>query len=239
MLDEESFLDFKCPHCGASVSFPQQDAGYPRACPSCMATFIVPTDGSTVGRELPLPLNTERLVLRRFVPGDWRDLLAIVSDEELFAYTDDAPLSEEAVLHWLEQDSAVTLTTTGHWFFLGLELKEGGKLIGYAGLNRREAEADLFIRVHRDFQKKAFALEAMDALLEFAFATRLHRVAAICDARNTAARKLLDRLGLRREGEFIKNKWTGEEWVNTLAYAALDEEWANAGKQESAGGDKV
>ncbi len=229
MLDEQSFVDFKCPHCGEAVSFPQPDAGRPRACPNCMDTFIVPKDGSPVGHKLPLPLDTPRLMLRRFSTADWKDLLDIVSDDELFRYTNDGPLDEEGVLRWLEQDRSVTLTTPGQWFFLGLQLKDGGKLIGYAGLSCDEYQADLFIRLHREYQKKAFALEAMEAVLDFCFATvGRHRVTAVCDARNTAACQLFQRLGLRREGEFIKNKLAGDEWVNTVHFATLAEEWENA-----------
>jgi RimJ/RimL family protein N-acetyltransferase len=226
MLDEQSFLDFKCPHCGEAVSFPQEEAGFPRACPACMETLLVPEDGSELGGKLPLPSQTARLVLRRFSSADWQDLLAVVSDEELFLYTIDTPLDEDSVLRWLESERTVKLTTPGEWFFIGLELKEESKLIGYASLKLSEREAGLFIRLHRDYQKKAYALEAMEGVLGFCFeGIKLHRVTAIVDSRNASACHLFERLGLRREGESVKNKWAGGEWVNTVHYAALEEDW--------------
>lgn len=237
MLDEQSFMDFKCPHCGDPVSFPQKDIGRPRECPACTETLIVPEDGSEVGRKLPLPIHTARLALRRLSTADWSELQAVMSDEESFLYTDDAPLDEDAVLHWLESDSSLKLTTPGQWFFLGLELKDGGKVIGYVRLNRGEWEAELFIRLHRDYQKQAYALEAMEGVLGFCFeGINLHRATIACDSRNAAACRLCERLGLRREGELLKNKWSGSEWVNTVLYAALEEEWKSPGRQQRSPG---
>jgi len=231
MVGEQSFLDFKCPHCGETVSFPETDIGQPRDCPGCLQTLIVPEAGSESGRLLPLPITTARLSLRRFKSSDSEDLLAVMSDESLFLYTNDFPLDEETLLRWLESDESVRLTTPGERFFLGIELKEGGNVIGYAWLNRREWEADLFIRLHRDYQKKALALEAMEGVLGFCFeGIRIHRVTALCDSRNVAACHLFERLGLRREGEFIKSKWADGQWANTVLYAALEEEWNAKGE---------
>ena len=58
MITEESFIDFKCPHCGEPVSFPKENAGFAQACPNCTESLIVPDDGSEVGWEIPLPITT-------------------------------------------------------------------------------------------------------------------------------------------------------------------------------------
>src|ERR1039457_3211455 len=82
MITEESFIDFKCPYCGDSVSFPRESAGLAQACPNCTQSVIVPDDGSEVGHQIPLHITTPRLLLRRLAGGDWRDLLELISDEE-------------------------------------------------------------------------------------------------------------------------------------------------------------
>ena len=51
-------------------------------------------------------------------------------------------------------------------------------------------------------------------------------MSAACDSRNSAAVKLLENVGLRREGEFVKNSLLHGEWTNTVWYAALREETA-------------
>ena len=86
MITEENFIDFKCPCCHEPVSFPKETAGFVQGCPSCNESLIVPDDGSEVGRPIPLPIATPRLVLRRLAAGDWKDLLELMSDEEFFHY---------------------------------------------------------------------------------------------------------------------------------------------------------
>ena len=135
MITEESFVDFKCPHCNEPVSFPQESAGFVQACPNCTESFIVPEDGSEVGKQIPLPIKTPRLILRRLAAHDWKDLLELMSDEEFFRYRDGVPLEEESVLHWLESDVHVKLTTPEQALYLGIEVQNGGKLIGYLSLD--------------------------------------------------------------------------------------------------------
>lgn len=232
MITEESFIDFKCPYCGEPVSFPRESAGFAQACPNCTQSLIVPDDGSEVGHQIPLPIATPRLVLRRLAGGDWKDLLELMSDEEFFRYQDGAPLDEDGVLHWLESDPHVKLTTPDQAFYLGIQLQAGGKLIGYLSLHfidPQRLQVTFNIGLHRNFHRQGLALEALEALLGFCFeGLKLHRVACWCDSRNTAACRLLDKVGLRREGEFVKNRWVHGEWTNSIWFAALGEEYLQA-----------
>jgi len=235
MITEEDFIDFKCPNCGEPVSFPRESAGFAQACPSCTESMIVPDDGSEVGHPIPLPVTTPRLVLRRLAPGDWKDLLELMSDEEFFRYQDSTPLDEDAVLHWLESDAHVKLTTPDQPLYLGIEVQDGGKLIGYLSLSfsdPRRLQVTFNIGLNRSFQRKGFALEAVEAVLGFCFQDlKLHRVAGWCDSRNTAACRLLEKVGFRREGEFLKNRWVHGEWTNSIWYALLAEDGEDAGSK--------
>jgi len=238
MITEESFIDFKCPYCGTQVSFPQENAGLAQACPDCFESLIVPDDGSQLGKAIPLPVNTARLTIRRFAPGDWKDLMELMSDEELFRYTDGRPLDEDEILRWLESDNHVKITTPNQTFCLAIEEREKTKLIGYIGLTITEphrSQARLSIYLNRTFQRQGFAVEALQALMGFCLeGIKLHRVSASCDSRNVAACRLFERLGLRREGEFVKDRLLHGEWVNTVWYAVLGEE-RNARNVESPG----
>jgi RimJ/RimL family protein N-acetyltransferase len=232
MITEENFIDFNCPYCDDPTSFPRESAGFLQACPNCTESFIVPTDGSGVGKRIPLPIRTQRLVLRRLAPNDWKDLLELMSDEEFFRYQDGVPMDEDGVLHWLESDAHVKLTTPEQTFYLGIELQSGGKLIGYASLtftDPQRLQVTFSVGLNRTYQRQGFALEAVEALLGFCFeAVNLHRVAGWCDIRNAAACRLLEKVGLRREGEFLKNRWVQGEWTNSVWYAALQEEYLSA-----------
>ena len=232
MITEESFIDFKCPYCEETVSFPKESAGFVQACPTCTESLIVPGDGSEVGQPIPLPIKTPRLTLRRLAGGDWKDLLELMADEEFFRYQEGVPLEEDGVLRWLESDAHVKFTTPDQPICLGIELQDGGKLIGYLTLtftDSQRLQVTFSIGLNRAFQRQGYATEAVEALLDFCFeGLRLHRVAGWCDSRNDAACRLLAKVGLRREGEFRKNRWLHGEWTTSIWYAALEEEYREA-----------
>lgn len=238
MITEEQFIDFKCPYCSEPVSFPADHAGRVQSCPTCSQAVIVPDDGSGLGRKIPVPFKTARLQLRRLAPGDWKSLLEIVSDEALFQYAEWGPLDEEAVLRWLETDRHTQLTTPEHTFYLGIENTESQKLVGFAGLtftDTQQLQVSAHLMIGRNWQRQGLALEAAEAILGFCFeGIRLHRVTVVCDTRNTAALGLCEKLGLRREGEFIKDRKLKGEWVNTATFAALREEYTAAGESANA-----
>jgi RimJ/RimL family protein N-acetyltransferase len=218
MISEESFIDFQCPHCGGTVSFPQTDTGLARACVNCLEDLVVPETQGAIGRKLPLPVTTPRLTLRRLVAADWKDLLECSPGED-----------EESILHWLERESQVRLTTPEQPFSLGVELREGGKLAGYLSLRFTDAsrtQAELKTVLNEHYQQTGLTVEAIEALLGFCFeGIKLHRVTAMCDSEDQAGRKLFESVGLRQEAEFIKNRWDGEAWRTSLWYATLAEEY--------------
>jgi len=232
MITEESFIDFKCPYCGEAVSFPRESAGFALACPNCTESFIVPDDGSEVGWQIPLPISTVRLVIRRLAPGDWKDLLELMSDEEFLRYSANAPLDEDGVLRWLERDAHVKLTTPDQTFYLGIMVQDGGKLIGTLSLNftdPQRLQVTFDIALNGKYQRQGYALETVVAFLTFCFeGLKLHRVGVYCDSRNAAGCRLLEKAGLRREGEFVKSRWQNGEWTSMVWYAMLEEEFRSA-----------
>lgn len=241
MIAEDNFVDFTCPYCGDPVSFPRESAGFVQACPNCAESFIVPDDGGAVGRAIPLPITTARLVIRRLAAQDWQDLLELMADEEFFRYTDGVPLDEDGILRWLASDAHVKLTTPDQPFFLGLELQDGGKLIGYATLNFTDPQwrqVNFSLGLNRKFQRQGYARETVAALLDFCFrGLKLHRVASWCDHRNAAGLRLWEKAGLRREGEFVKNRWVHGEWATSVWFAALAEDYfPSQGQALPAGG---
>lgn len=253
MFTEDAFIDFKCPYCGATLSFPADDAGHIVTCTECTEPVIVPEKGAAVGGKIPVPMQTSRLALRRFKPTDWKDLLDVMSNADLFRYVEGGPMTEEQVLQWIESDSHVKLTTPGQPFNLGIELLETEKLVGCLSLafsppiwlhggfaiqpkhlgfepvgffDPFGAQAQLNVFVHPAYQRKGIATEAADAALELCFgALCVHRVIATCSAENIAAIKLCEKLHMRCEGKHLKAAAVHAEWHDMVSFALLDEEF--------------
>jgi RimJ/RimL family protein N-acetyltransferase len=217
MITEEDFVDFKCPYCMEMVSFPKGQRGAVRECPNCMESMIAPKDGE-VGRTVPLPVDSPRLTLRRLASSDCQDLLGWNPETD-----------EEQMLAWLDKDSGIRLTTADQTFFLAIELKETTKVIGYLGLRFTDAErvqATLEVSLDAKYEGTDYAVEAVDAWIGFCFVgLGLHRVSARCDATDAARRRLFEEAGMRREAEFVKDRLVEGEWVNSVWFGALEEEY--------------
>lgn len=228
-MTEDNFVDFKCPHCGNIVSCPAEATNVLLECPHCSESLLRPQDGGAEGQPVPLPLVTPRLILRPVVMADWKDLLEIHSDEETFRFLDGHPREEEEILQWLEACTYVRLTTAGQPFQLSIQLKEPEKVIGNLTLvfTDQHRQAGLSVVINKNFQKQGFGTEAVAAVLGFLLGDlALHRVYAQCDSRQTAALRLLEKAGFRREGEFRQDTWLHGQWINTVWFAKLRDELA-------------
>jgi len=144
-------------------------------------------------------LEPERLVVRNFVPDDWRDLQALSVQQEqsdLAAYDYEWPTSDEEL-----QDCARSFSTGES--LLAVCLRESGVFIGLISLVRSEQEHgtvfDLGYRFLAAYHGKGYATEACRAVLDHAFG-RLgaHRVSAGTAAANAPSCRLLVRLGFAR-----------------------------------------
>jgi RimJ/RimL family protein N-acetyltransferase len=72
-----------------------------------------------------------------------------------------------------------------------------------------------------------YATEAVRALLGVCFEQLgMHRVVALCFADNEASWRLMERVGMRREGHMLRDSLhRSGVWMDGLTYAMLAEEW--------------
>ncbi|MEI7530117.1 MAG: GNAT family protein, partial [Elusimicrobiota bacterium] len=89
-------------------------------------------------------------------------------------------------------------------------------------------QAELGYTLAPEHQGKGYATEAVVRVVEYLFKLKKHRITATADPRNTPSIKLMERLGMRKEGHFKKSFWTGKAWADDVAYALLREEWRGA-----------
>ena len=177
------------------------------------------------------PIETERLLLRPHEPGDLDDLVVYHSDPEVVRYIPSPARTREQTATALEARTRQgVVREPGEWLVLATVLKQSGRVIGEVLLkydSETDARGELGYAMARDVAGHGYATEAARAVLDLAFGPfGLHRVVARLDARNTASARLLERLGMRREGHFRQDEFFKEEWTDTLVYAVLAEEWA-------------
>jgi RimJ/RimL family protein N-acetyltransferase len=115
---------------------------------------------------------------------------------------------------------------------LAVVLQATGLVIGDVNMeiiSRRDQEAEVGWVFHPDHQGKGYATEAAAEMLRLGFEEMgLHRMMAVCDARNVPSARVMERLGMRREGHFRERENVRGEWWDTLYYGILASEWRAA-----------
>lgn len=180
--------------------------------------------------ENKVTLSTERLVLREFNEKDFSAVHAYASDKENIKYMIWGPNTKEDTVEFLIECMENANKNPRRQYDFAVTLKETGRVIGGCGiyLNDKLDEVMLGWILHKNYWKKGYMTEAAKELLRFSFENlKLHRVYATCDANNYGSYKVMENIGMRREGHAIKNrKVVGfKEYHDELFYAILEEEW--------------
>ena len=187
-----------------------------------------------------MPIETARLVLRRFRPDDAPVLAAYRSDPAVARYQGWTPPLSPTAADALVREFAGGDPGQPGWFQYAIELKADGCLLGDVGVNLHEnrMQAELGFTLAVDRQGRGYATEAVRAVLHDLFERRgLHRVSAECDARNVRSARLLERVGFQREGRRPAFTWIKGEWTDDLLFGLLTDGWGGsaAGHSTEAG----
>lgn len=174
-------------------------------------------------------VETERLILRAPRDSDLAAFLAYRNHPDNCRYQGLVPTDEARAAAFLRAQAMLDLDAGQCWMMCALERRADGRMIGEAGIyigSAAQRSGDLGWSIHPDFQGQGYATEAARALLAYAFDTRgLHRVTANGDARNAASTRVMERLGMRREGVFLQSRFADGAWRDEVLYALLREEW--------------
>lgn len=174
-------------------------------------------------------LQTSRLVLREFVESDWPALHAVESLPEVARYQSFEPRSREESRAYITRTMAGAADDPRQTYDLAVVQAAERRLIGRCGLGLASPafEAMLWYTLHPAYWGRGYTTEAARALVSFGFRELgLHRVWADCDPANPGSWRVLEKLGLRREGHLRENVWAHGAWTDSYLYAVLDREWA-------------
>ncbi|GAB2479380.1 GNAT family N-acetyltransferase [Alkalibacterium psychrotolerans] len=169
-------------------------------------------------------LETERLILRPVTLKDAEDMFEYASDEETTYYVFDRHESleetEKAIVNYFVSDPF------GKY---GIELKETGKMIGTIDLRvkGRDKRTIMGYTLNKAYHGKGYMTEAGKRLLALGFETLgLECIAALHDERNAVSGKVMERLGMTKEGTLRHvAKWKQGEWFNDVYYSILKSEY--------------
>lgn len=170
-------------------------------------------------------LQTDRLLLRAFRPGDLPAVHAYASDVEVVRYMDWGPNTIEATRHHVNRSMAMAEVFPRLVFPYAVERLADRRVIGatelsMTSLDHRRAEMGYVFA--RDTWGQGYATEAAGALLGYAFGKLdLHRVAATCDPENIGSARVLQKIGMLPEGRLRAYFLIRGEWRDRLMFAAV------------------
>jgi RimJ/RimL family protein N-acetyltransferase len=172
------------------------------------------------------PIETQRLSIRHFVPEDWEGVYAYTSDPEVMTYIPEGRQTEEQAKAFIEENAGAEPRA------LALVLKAEARLIGHMLFHPWFAPRTYEVGwvLNGRYHEHGYATEAALALLAYGFETlNLHRVIATCQPENVPSYRVMEKIGMRREGHFQKciSRDDGT-WWDEYFYALLEEEWLQA-----------
>jgi RimJ/RimL family protein N-acetyltransferase len=178
-------------------------------------------------RKVNLPLITERLVLRRFAIDDVQGLLELVRQPSVARVMRGIEPTEASVTNYLAIQTSYQPFEQDRCFDVALESKSDGQVIGLLSLVRRDhRKAEIGWSLGVAHRGQGYVTEGARALMAYGFATLgLHRIYATTSNINTRSWRVMERLGMRREGHLREAELRDGEWIDVLIYGILDREW--------------
>ena len=166
--------------------------------------------------------ETERLILRRYIESDLKDLYEYLSNSNVVKFEPYKPMTMDEV----ENNLKWRISTDE---MIAVELKAEHKMIGNIYLGKREFDSlELGFVFNENYWKKGYAKESCEKLIEAAFEKGIHRIYAECDPGNQNSWGLLEAMGFVKEGHLRKNVYFFKDdnqqpiWKDTFIYARLN-----------------
>lgn len=144
-------------------------------------------------------IETARLLLREFVPGDVDALAAVISDPETMRFYPE-PRDRAGVESWIERNRR-RYRADGHGLW-AIVLKSSGEVVGDCGLTRQTVdgvdEIEIGYHLRRDLWGRGLAPEAAAACRDYGFARlNVERLISLIRPANLPSRRVAEKIGLR------------------------------------------
>ena len=116
-------------------------------------------------------------------------------------------------------------------YTFAIELNQDKRFIGLLGLklgSEKYSRGEIWFKIHLESWGNGFATEAVNLSLDFGFNTlKLHRIQAGCAVDNIASIKVLEKVGMIREGRGRQLLPFKNGWSDNFEYSILETDKRN------------
>ncbi len=180
-----------------------------------------------VARVPLLRLTTERLEVRRFEERYVAEAIEHELDPRIMRLVRDIGTREAAI----EKAGGMVAPWRGgegEWVGFAVTLRGGQAMLGLVSfriVSFDNQSAELGYRLHPDHQRRGYAPEACGALCDFLFDVGgIRKIIAYCTSDNRASYRVMEKLGMQREGCLRQHSKLGDAWPDELVYGLLRDE---------------
>ncbi|SCC69326.1 GNAT family N-acetyltransferase (plasmid) [Bacillus sp. N5-665] len=166
-------------------------------------------------------IKAERLLIRNFEFKDWQAVHEYTSDSDVMKYIPVGAFTEEDTRNFVNKNMGENAEN------FPVILIDENILIGHIVFHKYFGEHTYEIGwvFNPKYFNKGYASEAAQATLKYGFKEmKLHRIIATCQPQNIPSYRVMEKIGMRREGYFRKCIPHGNEWWDEYYYAILEEE---------------
>ena len=175
---------------------------------------------------LPEVIKTARLTLRAWQLDDVDDVLAYAQDEEWSRYLRllPSPYFRSDAEQFIARQILLDREAHPSW-----AVSFGGTVIGGLNVRMRSEHrlGEIGYSIARQHWSQGFCTEAAHAVLDAAFEScpGLNRVCAMADDENTASQRVMEKLGMTKEGVLRQNRVERDEVIDEAWWGVLRSEW--------------
>lgn len=172
----------------------------------------------------------EKLFLREFTQYDWIDVHKYASQEIVCRYQTWGPNTEEDSKEFIQDVLDEATQTPRERYVFAIIYQE--TLIGAVEIMIQDFTnkvGEIGYIVNPDYWGKGVATQSAKLMITFGFETlKLHRICATCDPRNIGSAKVLEKVGMLKEGVLRENMLMKDGvWRDSLLYSVLKQEWSS------------
>jgi [ribosomal protein S5]-alanine N-acetyltransferase len=166
-------------------------------------------------------VETPRLILREFVPGDAEALARVLSDPETMRYYP-APFDRSGVEEWILRNRR-RYETDNHGLW-AIDLKSTGEMIGDCGITLQEVDGEALPEVgyhlRRDLWGQGLATEAARACRDYGFTQmKADFLVSLIRPENVPSCRVAERNGMKIWRETVRQA------LRHYVYRILRDEW--------------
>ncbi len=171
-------------------------------------------------------IETSRLIIRNFAEDDAEDLYAYLSLHDTYRFEPGAPIS-------FEDAQALAKERADGASFFAVGLKASAVMIGHLYFAQIEPldfmTWELGYIFNPLYHNNGYCSEAAKALIDYGFCSlRAHRIIAHCNPLNYASWRVLEKIGMEREGHFKQKAFFKRDgnhnplWHDCYAYGLVE-----------------